>query len=117
MAGKSHSKSSTRHWWQQRATALALVPLIVWFVTSLVMMAGADFEVVVAWLRHPLVTVFLLLMIGAGFYHLKLGIYEIIEDYVHQPSTKRIVLFLNSAFAAVFGLLAAVSILRIAFGG
>ncbi len=116
-AGKTNTsgKKATRNWLHQRLTALILFPLVVWFVTSIVMMAGADYDVVLVWLTHPVIAVFMVVMIGAGFYHLSLGVREVIEDYIATPSTKKTLLGLNAAFAIIFGGVALVSMFRIYF--
>jgi len=114
--GLGAAKSGTRHWWHQRLTAVGLVPLVIWFVTSLVLMSGADFEAVSAWMKTPWVTAFMILFVGVGFYHLKLGIQVVIEDYIINEGTKVVALVISYSLIAVVGLLAAVSILRIAFG-
>ncbi len=74
-AGKTNTsgKKATRNWLHQRLTALILFPVMVWFVTSIVMMAGANYDVVLVWLTHPVIAVFMVVMIGAGFYHLAWG--------------------------------------------
>ncbi|MDP6705235.1 MAG: succinate dehydrogenase, hydrophobic membrane anchor protein [Alphaproteobacteria bacterium] len=108
VTGLGAAKDGTQHWWLQRLTAIALVPLGVWLVASLVSLVGAERAVVVAWLGHPLAAVLMLLTLGAGFYHLKLGMQVVIEDYVHTEWLKVTCLVLN-AFACIF--LAAASML------
>ncbi len=113
--GLGSAKSGTGHWWAQRVTAIALVPLALWFVWGLVAHAGAGYGSVLAWLGSPLVAVTMLLFLSALFYHSVLGVQVVIEDYVHGEGVK-IVALLLSKFAH-FALAAACifSVLQIAF--
>jgi succinate dehydrogenase / fumarate reductase, membrane anchor subunit len=114
--GLGSAKEGTQHWWHQRVTALALVLLSGWFVISLILMTGASYEEVRAWIGHPVVTVLLLLTIGFTFYHLKLGLQVVIEDYVHSEMIKVGSLMLMSATCLVVGVASALSVLFVAFG-
>lgn len=114
--GLGSAKSGTHHWWVQKLTSLALIPLGIWFLVSMAILASADYGAVIIWVQDPIVTVFLILFIAILFYHLKLGVQVVIEDYVYKPVTKALALFFNAAFAYVFGLLAILSILKIALG-
>jgi succinate dehydrogenase / fumarate reductase membrane anchor subunit len=83
--GLGTAKEGVAHWWRQRLTAVALVPLSLWFVAVVVRLAGADLETVRAWIGHPLPATALILLLIAGFYHLALGLQVVIEDYVGAP--------------------------------
>lgn len=115
--GLGSAKDGVGHWWAQRVSALALIPLTIWFVYSLLSHAGGGHEAVVAWLSSPLVTVPLTLYLGAIFYHSQLGLQVVVEDYVHSEwlklSTLIILQFLNIALAAS----AIFAVLYIALGG
>ena len=114
--GLGSAKDGLHHWWMQRVTAIALIPLVVWFAISLVMLTGADFAVVRAWIGSPLVMVLLTLTIGVGLYHGQLGLQVVWEDYT--DGAWRVVLILLTKFVAVlFGLGAILAIMRIGFGG
>lgn len=115
--GLGSAKDGTEHFWMQRVTAIALVPLMIWFVASLVAMTGSGYGAVQDWLGSPLVAILMLLMITAGFYHLKLGLQVVIEDYVHSEGLKIAALLLNTFFCLVVGVAAAFAVLKIAFGG
>lgn len=80
--GLGSAKEGASHWWLQRLTAIALVPLCLWFAFALAMLSNASYSTVVAWLQSPIVVVFLILFIVATFYHAQLGLQVIIEDYV-----------------------------------
>ena len=81
--GLGAARDGTGHWWAQRVTAIALVPLVIWFMVAMIGLLGADYDTVRAWLGRPLVSVLLLLLLGAVFYHARLGLNVVIEDYVH----------------------------------
>jgi succinate dehydrogenase / fumarate reductase membrane anchor subunit len=114
--GHGSAKSGAHHWWAQRLSAVALIPLLLWFVASLTSVATADYATAVAWLGSPWRSALLILLIGAIFYHAQLGMQVVFEDYIstHWLQVASIVLVRFLAF-----LLAAVSIiavLRIALG-
>ena len=115
-ASKNATGSAARAWWFQKISALAMFPLVVWFLVSMAMQTGAGYQDIINWVKNPFVTVFLVLFLGLVFFHLKLGVHEVIEDYVQDKTTKVTLGFLNSAFAYVFGLLSIISILRIGLG-
>lgn len=75
-------KGAVVHWWMQRLTAVVLLPIAIWFAFAVAMLAGASYETVVSWLQSPVVTTLLFLFVVATFYHIKLGMQVIIEDYV-----------------------------------
>ena len=114
--GLGSAKSGVHHWWIQRLTAIALIPLVVWFAISLVMLSGADYAVVRAWIGSPLVMVLLILTIGIGLHHGQLGLQVVWEDYT-DGGLRVAMIVLTKFIAVVFGLGAIVAIMRIGFGG
>ena len=114
--GLGSAKDGVHHWWTQRLTAVALIPLVVWFAISLVMLSGADFAVVRAWIGSPLVMLMLTLTIVVGLYHGQLGMQVVWEDYT-AGALRVLLIVLTKFIAVVFGLGAIVAILRIGFGG
>lgn len=113
--GLGSAKTGTGHWWHQTLTSIALVPLVIWFVTSIAGIASADYATTVAWLSTPHVAIIMLLFLFAGFYHLKIGLEVVIEDYVHDE-----VLKVTTQIAVLFaiiatGLACAFSVLKLAF--
>ena len=114
--GLGSAKDGTEHFWRQRVTAVALIPLSFWFVVSLIAMAGADHVAVIAWLKQPVPACAMLLFIGTGFVHLRLGVQVVIEDYVEGEAAKIACLMLNTFFCAAAGLLSALAVLKIFFG-
>jgi succinate dehydrogenase / fumarate reductase membrane anchor subunit len=115
--GLGSAKHGVHHWWAQRLTAVALIPLVVWFAVSLVMLSGADYGVARAWIGSPLVMVLLTLTIVVGLHHAQLGMQVVIEDYVHADGVKLALVMAVRFVAVFFGLAAIVAILRIGFGG
>ena len=114
--GLGSAKDGLGHWWAQRLTAIALIPLVVWFAISLVMLTGADYGIVRAWIGSPLVMVLLFLTIAIGLHHGQLGLQVVLEDYT--GGAWRVTLIVLVKFIAViFGLGATVAILRIGLGG
>lgn len=114
--GLGSAKEGVHHWWVQRLTAIALIPLVVWFAISLVMLSGADYPVVRAWIGSPLVMVLLILTIGVGLHHAQLGMQVVWEDYT-EGALKVTMIVLTKFLAVLFGLGAIVAILRIGLGG
>ena len=115
--GLGSARAGVHHWWAQRLTAIALVPLVVWFAISLVMMSGADYGAVRAWIGSPVVMVLLILTIAIGLHHGQLGLQVVIEDYVHGDGSKLALIVAVRFIAVLFGLAAIVAVLRIGFGG
>jgi succinate dehydrogenase / fumarate reductase membrane anchor subunit len=115
--GLGPAREGVGHWWSQRLTGLALVPLGLWLAISLVGHVGLDRAGAVAWLRQPLTVGLLGLTIVATFHHAALGVQVVIEDYVQHEGVKLAALILLRA--ACWGLAAAalVALLFIAFRG
>ena len=113
--GLGSAKEGVEHWWIQRVTAAALIPLALWFVASLIALAGSDYDAVIVWLRAPLVTIFMALLLIALLHHMALGLQVVAEDYIHSDRVKipMVVAIRLACFAlAVAGIYAT---LRIAF--
>ncbi len=115
--GLGSAKEGTAHWWAQRVTAIALVPLVLWFVVSVISMVGADQIAMRAWIGHPITAVLLVLLIAATFHHGQLGLQVVIEDYVHREGVKIGLILAVKALALILALLGIFAVLKIAFGG
>ena len=115
--GLGAAGEGTGHWWAQRLTSLALVPLTVWFVASLVVLAGADYQVMRDWLSSPVAAGLLILFLLTGVHHGQSGLQVVIEDYVHNEAAKIAALLGVKALAVVLGLTGTLAILSILFGG
>jgi succinate dehydrogenase / fumarate reductase membrane anchor subunit len=101
----------------QRVTAIALIPLSLWFVALVVDLTGTDYAAVRATLAQPVNAVLLILLLAALFYHAVLGLQVVIEDYVHSEWLKVTSLLIIKFAAVLLGASAVFSVLRIAFGG
>jgi succinate dehydrogenase / fumarate reductase membrane anchor subunit len=110
------AKEGVQHWWAQRLTALALVPLVLWFVASIAFLAGADHGAFVAWVARPFNAVLMVVLLAAGFHHAQLGLQVVIEDYVHGEASKLVALILVKFAAVVLALAGIFTVLKIAFG-
>ena len=113
--GLGSSKSGVEHWWAERVSAVALVPLTLWFVASMIAHTGNDYVGFVAWLKEFPTTIPMVLLLVALFHHTALGLQVVIEDYVHSDLKFAAIVAVRLgcfAFAAA-GILAT---LRIAFG-
>ena len=86
--GLGSAKEGVEHWWLQRVTAVALVPLSLWFVIAIIRLVGADVDTVGDWVGRPLPAILLVLLLIASFYHASLGLQVVIEDYVHAELAK-----------------------------
>ncbi|MFC7048223.1 succinate dehydrogenase, hydrophobic membrane anchor protein [Emcibacter nanhaiensis] len=112
--GLGSAKNGTHHWWMQKVTAVALVPLTVWFVASLAQLTQAPYEVALNWLSSPIPAILMVLFVTTGLYHLKLGLQVIVEDYVHGEFTKTVVQMLITFGCVVLAVAAVFSILKVA---
>ena len=114
--GLGSAKEGTGHWWAQRVTSVALVPLAVWFTASLVMLTGAGHLAVSEWLASPVVAVLMLAFLGTALYHLALGGQVVIEDYVHSAWLKTGMLLCVQFGCVLIGLASGLAVLRLAVG-
>jgi succinate dehydrogenase / fumarate reductase membrane anchor subunit len=114
--GLGSAKDGVHHWWMQRLTAMALIPLSLWFVFSIARYHLADHPTMVAWLHNPYVAVALVLYFTALFYHSVLGVQVVIEDYVANEALKITALVLVKFAHFALGAAAVFAVLKIAFG-
>jgi succinate dehydrogenase membrane anchor subunit len=115
--GLGSAKEGVEHWWRQRLTAVALVPLGLWFVISLLGHLGADRAIVVAWAGAPIPAILLVLLIGTTFAHAALGLQVVIEDYVTAEWAKLASLLAVRLGCAALGVAGIFAVLRMAFRG
>jgi len=114
--GLGSAKDGVHHWWMQRLTAIALIPLSLWFAFSIARYHVADYNTMILWLHNPYVAVALVLFFIASFYHAALGVQVVIEDYVASEWLKISSIVLVKL--ALFALAAAsvFAVLKVAFG-
>jgi succinate dehydrogenase / fumarate reductase membrane anchor subunit len=114
--GLGSAKHGAHHWWTQRMTAAANLILLPWFVASLVMLPAYDHATMAAWMGSAWVAIPLVLLIANLFYHIRLGLQVVIEDYQHGE-TRIVLMLLLNAFVFITAGTGIFSVLRIAFTG
>ena len=114
--GLGAAHDGTQHFWMQRVTAVSNVPLVIYLVYFIVSHLGASREAVVTSVKNPVSAIALSLAMISIFWHMKLGIQMVIEDYVHGTAAKLMALLLNAFFAFVLAGLALFAILKMNFG-
>ena len=112
--GAAHSGTET--FWRQRLTAVANIPLVIFLVLSIVSHVGASYGEVKAYIANPIVAVLLLALILSAAVHMRIGLREIIEDYIHAEGCKVVSLMLATFYAAIVGIASTLAILKISFG-
>jgi succinate dehydrogenase / fumarate reductase membrane anchor subunit len=113
--GLGSAKDGTTHWWQQRLTAIALIPLGLWFAISLIRIDLGSHAVVTGWIRQPMTAILLCLTCGCVIYHSWLGVRVVFEDYTRAGAKLAGLLLSSFAHAFVFAV-CLFSVLKIAFG-
>ena len=111
--GLGSAKSGTSHWWMQRVTAVALIPLSYWLITFLNLSFHAPYLQVVTWLIAPVNTVCIIAWVLAAFYHAALGLQVVIEDYVAAEGVKIIAVWTVNISFFILALAALVAVFRI----
>ena len=114
--GLGSARSGTEHFWRQRLTAVANVPLTIAFVLLVVSLLGRNHAAAQQILGTPLVAIVILLFIGSVTYHMRIGMQVIIEDYVHDEKLKIALIMLNVFYTLAIGLASAFAILKLSFG-
>jgi succinate dehydrogenase / fumarate reductase membrane anchor subunit len=114
--GLGSAKAGAHHWWMQRLTAGSNFLLMAWFLVSLLRLPGYDYQTIVAWLSSPLAAVPMALLVSSVFWHFRMGLQVVIEDYQHDE-TRVVALVLLNFYAVAMAAFAIFSILKIAFTG
>lgn len=114
--GLGSAKTGTEHWWHQRVTAIAGIPLVIFLVGFILVHRGASRAEIVASMQNPVVAILMGLTIFNLVWHMRMGVQVVIEDYVHVDHTKYLLLLLNTFFSAVMAVAAIYAILKMSFG-
>jgi len=113
--GLGSAKSGTHHWWMQRVTSIALLPLTLWFVVSMLSLAGASYAQTRAFLAWPVNAVLMLALIGLTFHHIAAGLQVVVEDYVRKDMQRIAALLVIKGGCWLMALVSAFAVLRVAF--
>jgi succinate dehydrogenase / fumarate reductase membrane anchor subunit len=113
--GLGSAKSGTHHWWMQRVTSIALLPLTLWFVVSMLSLAGASYAQTRAFLAWPVNAVLMLALIGLTFHHIAAGLQVVVEDYVRKDMQRIAALLVIKGGCWLMALVCAFAVLRVAF--
>ena len=114
--GLDSAKQGTEHFWLQRLTAVANIPLVLFFGWLVLSLVGASHDEVAAMLSRPLVAIGLALFLLSVLWHMRLGMQVIIEDYIHGELKKILLIMGNNFFMAAIGMVCLYAILKLAFG-
>ena len=114
--GLGSAKSGTKHWWAQRVTAIALIPLTIWFVVAMISATGIDYNNAQQFIGNPINAILFILLIVATFHHAQLGLQVVIEDYVHNKAMEIGLLIITKGTVIVLGLSSVFAVLSITFG-
>lgn len=113
--GSAHHGAT--HWWFQRLTAIALVPLMLWFIVGVAMVSSGGYLAALAWLSSPFNAALMALVVGLVFWHGAMGIQVVLEDYVGCEALRQALIVLVKFVAVVLGAVGIISVLRVAVGG
>jgi succinate dehydrogenase / fumarate reductase membrane anchor subunit len=114
--GLGTARGAAEHWWVQRMTAVALLPLGLWLAYELLTMPSFDYASVVAWVREPVTSILLILLVMAAGYHSALGVQVVVEDYVTGKGLRAATLMASTLAHAALTIAAVFAVLKIAFG-
>jgi succinate dehydrogenase / fumarate reductase membrane anchor subunit len=115
--GTGSAKEGVHHWWLQRLTSIALVPLSIWFLVSLLSLPSLDHTTLVAWMAQSWTALLLILFVLVATYHSQLGVRVVVEDYVHGAGAKTLTLVIMTFLHAVVAAAGVFAVLKVAFGG
>ena len=114
--GLGSARDGTHHWWMQRVTAIANLPLMIFFIIFIIAHLGSGRAELVAAIANPMIAILLSLTMISVLWHMRLGLQVVIEDYVHGAATKLAAILANTFFTAALGVAALYAILKMSFG-
>ena len=115
--GLGSAKEGTHHWWQQRLTAVALIPLSIWLIASIVSLSSAGYAGFASWFHNPIHATVMILFLLAVFHHAQLGLQGVIEDYVPNHAARTVCVVAAKFACIALAVSCVVSILVVAFKG
>jgi len=115
--GLGSAKEGTSHFWAQRLSAMALVPLILWLCFSIASLPGMDYVTLREWLSHPFTAIMMILLIVTAFFHSRLGLQEVAIDYIGGHAARTVAFVAITFLAAILAVTGVFSVMRIAFAG
>lgn len=115
--GTGTARSGVHHWWVQRLTSVALVPLSIWFVVSLLALPSLDHATVSAWMGGSWTALLLMLFVLVAAWHSQLGVRVVVEDYVHTAGLKSVILVSVTFAHVLLGAAGVFAVLRVTLGG
>ncbi len=113
--GTGSAKEGVQHWWAQRLTSIALVPLSIWFAVSLLSLPSFDHAIVAAWMSQSWTAVLLVLFVLVGAWHSQLGVRVVVDDYVHATGLRTLILVVVTFAHALVAAAGVFAILKVAF--
>lgn len=114
--GLGSAHSGVHHWWLQRLTSIALVPLGIWFLVSLLALPSLGYETVIAWMSQSSTAVLLALFVLVATWHSQLGVRVVVEDYVHGAGARTLTLVIVTFAHALLAVAGVIAVLKVAFG-
>ncbi len=114
--GAGSAKQGVHHWWVQRLTSVALVPLSIWFAISLLSLPSFDHATVVAWMAQSSTALLLIIFVLVGAWHSQLGVRVVVEDYVHGAGARTVTLVVLMFAHVLLAAAGVVAVLRVALG-
>jgi succinate dehydrogenase / fumarate reductase membrane anchor subunit len=115
--GAGSAREGVHHWWRQRLTSVALVPLTVWFAVSLLTLPALDQATVIAWMRQSWTALLLILLVLVASWHSQLGVRVVVEDYVPAPGARTVTLTLLTFLHTLLAVAGVFAVLKVALGG
>jgi succinate dehydrogenase / fumarate reductase membrane anchor subunit len=114
--GLGSAHGGVHHWWLQRLTSVALVPLTIWFLVSLLALPSLGYDTVVAWMSQSWTALLLALFVLVAAWHSQLGVRVVVDDYVHGAGTRTLTLVIVTFAHVLIAAAGVFAVLRVAFG-